>query len=105
MDTDIVAYYHSMIETISLATGMPDRMLHLYAGLGLFMLGHLVTRRSSAALLLVLVAEGGNEVMDRLYFGSWRWDDTVPDIVQTVFWPLMLALFLRVVRFRATRRA
>lgn len=101
---DVVTYYRSMIETLAITTGMPDQMLHVYAGLGLFMLGHLVTRRSLPALMLVVLTEGGNEVMDRLYFGSWRWDDTLPDIVQTLFWPLMLALFLRVVRFRAPRR-
>jgi hypothetical protein len=36
--------------------------------------------------------------MDRLTFGSWRWEDTLLDVVNTLFWPLVLMIGLRLRR-------
>jgi len=33
--------------------------------------------------------------MDRLYYGSWRWTDTLGDIANTLFWPLVICLGIR----------
>ena len=41
-------------------------------------------------LALVVAAELVNEVFDRVRTGSWRWCDTVQDIVNSVLWPVVL---------------
>jgi hypothetical protein len=42
---------------------------------------------------VVCAAEPGNEILDRLHYGSWRWADT--DVVNTLFWPTMLFIGLK----------
>ena len=39
-----------------------------------------------------MAAEAGNEIMDRIYFGSWRWSDTLGDVANTLFWPAFICL-------------
>ena len=38
---------------------------------------------------------GGNEALDRLAFGAWRWGDTLTDVGNTLFWPLVITLGVR----------
>jgi hypothetical protein len=57
-------------------------------------------RGSMVSLMTVLAIELGNEVMNRLYWGSWRWSDTLGDIGTTLFWP---SLCLAVSAFRRRR--
>lgn len=92
------ALYHRFIVWIGDGTGLPDTILHIHAGLAVLMLARLVTRRSLGTfvpLSVVVAAEAFNEVMDRLTFGSWRWPDTLSDIANTLFWPTMICLGLR----------
>ena len=35
------------------------------------------------------------EIMDRLTFGSWRWEDTSLDILNTLLWPTVICLGVR----------
>ena len=46
-------------------------------------------------LALVIAAELGNEVLDRLRVGSWRIADTLQDIVNSVLWPVILFTLAR----------
>lgn len=46
-------------------------------------------------LAAVTAAELFNEVLDRLREGSWRVPDTIADIVNSVFWPLVLFTLAR----------
>ena len=46
-------------------------------------------------LALVVAAELGNEVLDRLRAGSWRIVDTLQDIVNSVLWPCVLCALAR----------
>ncbi|OQW38599.1 MAG: hypothetical protein A4S12_12540 [Proteobacteria bacterium SG_bin5] len=92
------ALYHRFIIWIGDGTGLPDAILHIHAGLAVLMLARLVTGRSLGTfvpLSVVVAAEAFNEVMDRLSFGSWRWPDTLSDIANTLFWPTMICLGLR----------
>lgn len=100
------AAYHSLIETIIAASGMSDKLLHVHFGLGIYVLTQLFlrTRRASAlALGVLLVAELFNEMMDRLYSGSWNWSDTSTDFIATMFWPAILVLVGRYRRNRWNR--
>lgn len=94
----VAAEYHRFIEWIGDGTGLPDTILHIHAGMAVLMVARLVTRRSFGSFVpfaAVVLAEGANEVLDRINFGSWRWDDTLSDIGNTLFWPLVISLGVR----------
>ncbi len=103
-------FYHQMILSIGDGTGASDSLLHVHAGLVVLFVARVVTRRSLATpipFLIVCAAELANEIMDRLTFGAWRFPDTALDIVNTLFWPfvLMVGLRLRGPRVAATASA
>lgn len=94
----IPAQYHRFIDWIGDGTGLPDTILHIHAGMTVLMLARLATKRSLGSLVplsFVVLAEGFNEVMDRLYFGSWRWPDTTSDVINTLFWPTVICIGIR----------
>ena len=103
---DLPSLYHDVINWIGDGTGASDSLLHVHAGLAVLFLARVVTRRSLATpvpFLVVCVAALANEVMDRLNHGSWRWDDTLLDIANTLFWPFVLMIGLRLRRARELR--
>ena len=92
------AQWHRFIDWIGDGTGLPDTILHIHAGMAVLMIARIVTRRSLGSFIplsVVAAAEAFNEVMDRLQFGSWRWDDTLSDIANTLFWPTVICLGIR----------
>ena len=92
------AEYHAFIDWVGDGTGLPDTILHLHAGLAILMAARLITRRSLGSIVplsVVAAAEAFNEVMDRVHFGSWRWPDTASDVVNTLFWPAVICLGVR----------
>lgn len=94
----IPALYHRFIDWIGDGTGLPDTILHIHAGLAVLMIARLLTGRSLGSfvpLSVVVVAEAFNEIMDRLNYGSWRWEDTTSDILNTLFWPTVICLGIR----------
>ena len=100
---DFPALYESIIVWIGDGTGAPDTLLHVHAGLAVLFLARIVTRRSLATplpFLMVCLAEAANEYMDYLSYGGWRWPDTGIDIVNTLFWPFVLMIGLRLRRSR-----
>jgi hypothetical protein len=59
------------------------------------------TRRASVtAFLVVVLMEATNEILDRLFCGSWRLRDTTGDIVATLFWPAAIVLLSKYRRAR-----
>ncbi|MFD1786681.1 hypothetical protein ACFSC3_03750 [Sphingomonas floccifaciens] len=95
----VAAEYHRFIDWIGDGTGLPDTVLHIHAGLAVFVAARLLTGRSFGTyipFLAVVLAEGGNEVLDRLNYGSWRWADTISDIIHTLAWPLIITLGVRI---------
>lgn len=105
---DLVSGYQEFVKSVVDATGWPDTILHIHAGLGIFLCAHLLFRRSRSLmfpLFVTLLMELGNETLDWLYYGSPRWSDTLPDILHTMFWPVMLTFVLRAAApFRVERR-
>lgn len=91
-------HYHDLIMWIGDGTAAADSLLHVHAGLAVLFLARIVTRRSLATPIpfaVVCAAELLNEIMDRLHLGHFLWADTISDVVQTLFWPLVLMLGLR----------
>jgi len=90
--------YHQWILWIGDGTGLPDAILHIHAGLAILLLVRVVTGRSLGTFIpfaAVVVAEFGNELMDYLTYGM-RWADTLADIGNTLFWPLVISLGVRI---------
>ncbi|MDF0541508.1 hypothetical protein PX699_04080 [Sphingobium sp. H39-3-25] len=99
---DLISDYHAFAEAASIWMGS-DTLAHINAGLAIYVVTQtmLRTRRASImALQVVIAAELCNEVIDRLYFGGWRWDDTIKDVVVTLFWPTVLYTLSRYRRQR-----
>jgi len=100
--------YAQFIQCIGDGTGAPDSLLHVHAGMAILLAARLITGRSLATPIpfaIVCAAELGNEVLDRINHGSWQWTDTSLDVVNTLFWPLVLMIGLRVRRSREGKRA
>lgn len=92
--------YVRFIAWIGDGTGAPDTVLHIHAGMAVLLLARVITRRSLATpipLATVYVAETVNEILDYLGHGSVM-PDTWSDFVNTVFWPTVLFLGLRMRR-------
>ncbi|PCD01683.1 hypothetical protein COC42_16340 [Sphingomonas spermidinifaciens] len=94
---DIPGIYHDWIIWIGDGTGLPDAILHIHAGLAILLIVRLASRRSLGSFIpfaAVVVAEFGNELLDYLHYGL-RLDDTLADIGNTLFWPLVISLSVR----------
>lgn len=90
-------YYHNMILWIGERTGFSDPVLHIHAGLIILLTVHIVSKKSLCSFIpfaFVVLAEGGNELLDYLAYG-WRPTDTYSDIVNTLFWPFVISLIAR----------
>lgn len=100
---DPIVAYKQFTDAIEAVTGLSRPMLHLHAGMAIYVVTQTFLRErrgSVVALGMVAIAELGNEVMNRLYWGSWRWTDTLGDIATTLFWP---SLCLAVSGYRRKR--
>ena len=93
----IVRNYIGCVDWIAAQTGFDDALLHVHAGLLIFVLARLVTRRalsSPVPLACVAIAELVNELFDRLHHGRWM-PDTTSDVINTLFWPAVIYVVLR----------
>lgn len=80
-----------------------DSLAHVHGGMTVLLLARLITRRSLSTplpLACVVVAQVANECIDRYNHGSWRWPDTIGDTLNTLFWPTILFVGLRLRRER-----
>ncbi len=103
---NIAERYHAVIIWIGNGTGAPDALIHVHAGMAVLLVARIVTGRSLASpvpFAIVCLAELFNELMDRLSFGSWRVTDTTLDVLNTLFWPFVLMIGLRIRRLRERR--
>lgn len=97
-----IELYGRLIQWVGDGTGAPDTVLHIHAGMAVLLLARVVTGRSLATpwpLLAVYVAELANEILDRINHGQWM-PDTTSDVLNTVFWPTILFVGLRIRRAR-----
>ncbi len=104
---DVPGLYARFINWIGDGTGTTDTVLHIHAGMAVLMIARIVTRRSLGTFIplsVVVAAELANEVLDRLHYHSWRWWDTIPDLINTLFWPTVICLAVRLRPMRPVRR-
>ena len=89
---DTVSAYAQVTQDLVNITGMSRPLLHLLAGMVIYLPSRLflgARHGSLLAFLLVLQVELGNELLNMLHYGSWRWLDTIEDITLTLLGPLM----------------
>lgn len=90
-------HYNAWILWISETTGMPDPILHIHAGMAILLVARLLTGRSLGTFIpfaFVVLGEGANEVLDYLNQGL-DLADTAGDIANTLIWPFLLSLGVR----------
>ena len=95
-----IADYGRLMDWIveTFAPTHPDKIVHTYVGLGIWLGVAVVMRRPLASrlpLIAVIAAESGNELYDYLFRRSWNWHDTQGDMIATWFWPFVLFAALR----------
>lgn len=103
---NVVDLYHRFIIWLGDGTGASDSLLHVHAGMAVLLAARLITRRSLATpvpFAVVCIAELVNEVLDRIHDGTWLWGDTALDVLNTLFWPFVLMVGLRIRRSRSER--
>jgi hypothetical protein len=103
---DLLNHYGQLSSAIGDRTGASDSLLHVHGGLVVMFLARVLTRRSLASwtpFLFVFAAALLKEGADRWAHGSWRMPDTLFDIINTIFWPLVLMVGLRRRRARPDR--
>ena len=91
---NIVDNYTDLIGDIVATTGLSHIALHLIFGPIIYVHVCFAFPRASCIVPLqfTLTAELMNEIMNRLHYGSWRWPDTVTDIMLTMVGPCALAI-------------
>lgn len=101
-----VEIYESLTFAIQNETGASDSLLHVHAGMAVLLIARIVTGRSLASpipFLVVCAAAFFNEGLDRANHGIWRPWDTLLDLINTLFWPFVLMIGLRIRRSREGR--
>lgn len=105
---NLVEMYQSVADSIGPETGASDTLLHVHAGMAVLLLARLITRRSLATWVpfsVVLAMALVNEAFDYVHRGQLLMPDSALDLINTVFWPLVLMLGLRLRRSREMRAA
>lgn len=94
----LLASYAHLVQRFGDGIGQSDTVLHIHGGLAVLMLARIATGRSLGSLRpfwAVLAVGALKEVLDRLAYGSWRWTDTSLDMANTLFWPLVISVAVR----------
>lgn len=94
--------FQSMKHEIIQFASLSKDALHIYVGMGVFLIGSALAQkglRSLFAILAVVCVAALGELLDarddiRMH-GHWRVMASLHDFVNTVFWPLMLWLLAR----------
>lgn len=92
----------SITQTLKLvlvsATGLSRDALHIYVGMAIYLALIVFIRRCKpwiAWLAVLLIACAGEWIDGRddiASLGYWRWQASVHDIINTLFWPTVLTL-------------
>lgn len=87
-----IAAYHQLVDAVVHFTDAPRSLLHLHFGMAIYLgcqvlLG--ARRATLAAVIVTLLLALAHEMMNRMFHGSWRWEDTWRDLAVSLFWPAM----------------
>ena len=97
-----IELYGRLIQWVGDGTGAPDTVLHIHAGMAVLLFVRVVTGRSLATpmpFVAVYLAEFCKDINERGKHGQWM-PDTTSDVLNTVFWPTVLFIGLRIRRAR-----
>jgi hypothetical protein len=78
--------------------GVSESLLHVHAGLAIFVLTALLLRqrmRSWIPLAVVIALELANETVDYYFSANWDLASSAMDVVNTLLWPVVLFLLAR----------
>lgn len=98
---DIASFPALKLAIVNL-TGLSKDALHVHVGLAIFFLSGALLRKPPHAwaplgIILALAALG--ELLDRrdniLDIGYWLWDDSLHDMLNTLFWPSVIFALAR----------
>tara|TARA_B100000678_G_scaffold209375_1_gene176962 strand:- start:125 stop:484 length:360 start_codon:yes stop_codon:yes gene_type:complete len=92
--------YAAFINWLSGGGAVPDTVMHIHGGMIVLLAVRLLTGRSLATpwpLLAVVIAAFGKELADYLAYDRVK-PDSLADIINTVFWPAVLFVGLRIRR-------
>lgn len=95
---DFAMWYAQRKGQLGTATGAPESLLHVHAGLAIFVLAALLLRkrmRSPLPFALVILFALANEVVDGLQHRSSTGLEPLVDIVNTIWWPAVLFVLAR----------
>ena len=99
METSTIQFIKLTIVTF---TGLSKDALHIYIGLAIFLATAFVLRkplRSNVPWFVVAGVAIAGEVLDMnddiSSLGYWRWDASLHDILNTLFWPSVLLLLAK----------
>lgn len=79
-------------------TGMSENLVHVHAGLAIFVVTALLLRkrmRSLIPLAVVIALAVLNEAVDYLYGIKWDYMSSGMDLINTILWPIVLFLLAR----------
>lgn len=95
--------------TIIVATGLSRDALHIYLGLAVLLLAVALLRKPLRSFIpwgVVWVVSILGELLDMrddfVVYGYWRWDASVHDVLNSMFWPSVLMLLARYSMFFST---
>ncbi|WP_110948689.1 hypothetical protein [Pseudomonas bohemica] len=81
------------------ATGLSKAALHIYVGMAVYLILIAISRRFRPYIgwLVVFIIACAGEWVDRRddieSLGYWRWQASIHDVLNTMFWPTALTLF------------
>lgn len=90
--------YSELKDQLGDLTGMSEDLVHVHVGLAIFVLTALLLRkrmRSPIPLIAVAVFEFANEAVDYYVRDGWTPMASALDVVNTLFWPVVLFLLAR----------
>ena len=94
----MIEKYLAWKATLSGQMGISESLLHLHAGLAIFVVTALLLRkrmRSWIPLAVVVVLAMVNEMIDYRYSPGWDVGASLKDLANTIVWPLILFLLAR----------
>jgi hypothetical protein len=91
--------YHDVLEVIvDLGPKHPDKFIHTYVGMAIWLGSAIVLRRRLSAwvpMLILVGMEGFNEILDYIGEKEWSLHGTLTDLLATFLWPVCFFIALR----------
>lgn len=87
---NLIEHYHHATQKALVWTGFGDGSMHAFVGMCVYALAMLLfppRRGSINTILLVVAAACFDAIMERAFWGSWRWHDMILNFIMTLFWP------------------